>query len=408
MPKKAPELGALAVSRLGAGFHAVGGVDGLYLRIEGGTREWVLRYSAGSRRRKMGLGGYPSVTLAQARERARELRGQLANGKDPLNERTRAKRERAKAQARTLTFAQACGLYIEDKAHEWKNDKHRQQWENTLATYAFPLIGQTPVGEIDRADVLAVLRPIWFDKTETATRVRGRLEKVLDWAAVNEYRTSENPARWRGHLEVVLPKPAKIMQRRHHPAVPYKDVPAAIQKIISTGGLARWALLLCVLTAARTSEVLGAMWGEFDLNGRLWTVPAARMKAKREHRVPLSAQALRVLESLPRIEGCNYLFPSTKNNRHMSNMAMLVLMRRLNLKAVSGDVAVPHGFRSSFRDWAADCTTIPGDVAEMALAHAIENETEAAYRRGDMLQKRQALMAQWGVYCFSALPDFLS
>lgn len=300
-----------------------------------------------------------------------------------------------------ITFSKAASDYIADKEHEWKNDKHRQQWENTLATYAFPVIGQTPVGEVDRADILAILKPIWLEKTETARRLRGRLEKILDWAEVHEYREGANPARWSGHLEVILPKPSKVMNRRHHPAVPYKDVPLVVKKIMRCDGLSRFALIFTILTAARTSEVLGATWPEIDLDLRMWIVPAERMKANRIHRVPLSSQALEWLKRLPTFVGTEYLFPSRTGKASLSNMSMVALMRRLALRAASGEVAVPHGFRSSFRDWAADCTNFTGDVAEMALAHAIEDETEAAYRRGDMLQKRFDLMQRWGDYCFS-------
>lgn len=402
MPKVAKELGALAVSRLDKpGDHCVGGVPGLFLQINGSAKSWILRVVIGGKRRKAGLGSFPGVTLAQAREKAREARNQISRGIDPIDEKNRLKRLQAKEKAQMITFSKAASDYIADKEHEWKNDKHRQQWENTLATYAFPVIGQTPVGEVDRADILAILKPIWLEKTETARRLRGRLEKILDWAEVHEYREGANPARWSGHLEVILPKPSKVMNRRHHPAVPYKDVPLVVKKIMRCDGLSRFALIFTILTAARTSEVLGATWPEIDLDLRMWIVPAERMKANRIHRVPLSSQALEWLKRLPTFVGTEYLFPSRTGKASLSNMSMVALMRRLALRAASGEVAVPHGFRSSFRDWAADCTNFTGDVAEMALAHAIEDETEAAYRRGDMLQKRFDLMQRWGDYCFS-------
>lgn len=404
MPKITKELGALAVSRLNrTGDHFVGGVPGLFLQINGRAKSWILRFVIGGKRRKVGLGGYPGVTLAQAREKAREARNMIDQGIDPIDEKNKAKRLQAREKARALTFQKAAEDYIADKEQEWKNDKHRQQWKNTLATYAFPVIGKTPVGEVDRADILAILKPIWLEKTETAKRLRGRLEKILDWASVHEYRTGENPARWSGHLEVILPKPSKVMNRRHHPAVAYKEIPQAVKEIMRCDGLSRFALIFAILTAARTGEVLAATWSEIDTDLRMWIVPASRMKAKRIHRVPLSSQALEWLKRLPTFVGNDYLFPSRNRQGCLSNMSMLNLMRRLPLYAASGEIAVPHGFRSSFRDWAADCTDFPGDVAEMALAHAIEDETEAAYRRGDMLQKRFALMQQWGDYCFSKI-----
>ena len=393
MPKVSKELGALEVSRLRAdGTYAVGGVQDLYLRVEGASRAWVLRYSLHKQRRRMGLGAYPTVTLAQAREKAREAHALIAQGIDPIDERRQRLAQIELETAKKLTFREAAAKCIRAKSAEWSNAKHAGQWAATLETYAFPVVGDLNVGDIDTSHMLKILQPIWHEKTETATRVRGRVETVLDWATAHGSRSGLNPARWTGHLDQLLPKPTKVATVRHHEAVPYKDVRNVFAAICGIDGMGARALLLQILTAVRSGEVREAVWSEIDLESRVWTIPAERMKARREHRVPLSKQAVALLAGMPRVEGCDLVFPGTKK-QPLSDMTLTAVMRRMNM------TAVPHGFRSTFRDWAAECTDYPKDVVEMALAHTIENKVEAAYRRGDMLEKRAPLMQEWANHC---------
>lgn len=393
MPKLSRELTAIEVGRLRAeGAHAVGGVPGLYLQIIGGSRSWVLRFVVGKRRRRMGLGSYPGVTLAQVRDKARAARLMIEQGADPIQARLAHMDQAEAARSRALTFAKACEIFIAAREAEWRNSKHRQQWENSLATYAEPILGKMDVSEIQQDDVLKVLEPIWRTKTETASRVRGRIEQVLDWATVRRHRKGENPARWRGHLDKLLPKPTKIARVEHHPAVDVENVPAVVARIAVSDGMGAKALLFQLLTAARSGEVRGATWSEINLDAAVWQVPADRMKGKRSHRVALSRQAVQLLRALPRFENCDLVFASTRMSL-LSDMSLSAVMRRLKLEAV------PHGFRSSFRDWAAECTSYPRDLVEMALAHAIESKVEAAYRRRDMLARRAALMQDWADYC---------
>lgn len=394
MPKITRELTVKEVERLRAeGAHAVGGVPGLYLQILGGSRSWVYRFViASGTRRRMGLGPYPLIPLAKAREKAREARALVADGRDPITERADEGERAAAAQARAITFKKACALYIAAREEEWRSSKHRQQWENTLETYAEPVLGSMDVAAIDQDHVLKVLEPIWRKKTETASRVRSRIEIVLDWATARRHRKGENPARWRGHLDKLLPAPGKIREVRHHPAVPVADVPAVVREIAAKPGVAARALLLQVLTALRSGEVRGARWPEFELSLGVWNVPAERMKGKRPHRVPLSEQALQLLAQLPRYEQTDLLFPSQRDTM-LSDMSLTSVMRRMKLEAV------PHGFRSSFRDWGAELTSYPNELLEMALSHAIESKVEAAYRRGDMMARRLALMQDWADYC---------
>lgn len=393
MPKIPRELSALEVSRLKAeGTYAVGGVAGLYLRIEGGSRAWMLRFMVAGQRRRMGLGPYPGVMLAQARDLARAAHLKIDQGADPIDARRDQVRHARATKAKALSFKKACEKFIASREAEWRNVKHRDQWESSLARYAEPELGALDVSEIETRNIMKVLDPIWRTKTETATRVRGRIEQVLDWAAVRGHRAGENPARWRGHLDHLLPKPTKVAKVKHHPAVPVADAPAVCTDIAGMQGTAARALLFQVFTACRSGEARGATWGEIDLTQQLWTISAQRMKGKREHRVPLSRQAVELLQALPVIDDCDYLFPSTKRTP-LSDMSLTAVMRRMGLEAV------PHGFRSTFRDWAAETTHFPNEVLEMALAHAIGNKTEAAYRRGDLLAKRVALMQDWADYC---------
>lgn len=396
MPKITKELGALEVARLkGDGVYAVGGVAGLHLRIEGQGRSWVLRYVIHKARRRMGLGSFPTVTLAMARDQAREAHLKIRQGIDPLQERDELKAQRQLEQAKKLLFRDAARKCITAKSAEWSNAKHAGQWSATLETYAYPFIGEMDVTAIDTQHVLALLEPIWHTKTETASRVRGRVETVLDWAAVFIGHKMPNPARWTGHLDQILPKPTKIAKVQHHEAVPYKDVAQVVAGVSSAAGQGAKALLFQVLTAVRSGEAREAVWGEFDLEAGVWTIPAERMKARREHRVPLSKQALALLAGQAHREGCDYVFPSG-SGKALSDMTLTAVMRRMEL------TAVPHGFRSTFRDWAAECTDYDKDVVEMALAHTIESKVEAAYRRGDLLEKRSQLMQDWADHCTKA------
>jgi len=394
MPKKVTEMSALQVGRLKApGFYAIGGVAGLYLQVvESGARTWMLRAMMGGKRRDMGLGGFPDVTLAQAREKARSARQRLEEGVDPIEERRQARSALAASRAAAKTFEDCVEGFMKAKESEWRNPKHRQQWQNTLDTYAGPVMGQLLVGDVALPHVLKVLEPIWHDKTETATRVRGRIEQVLDWATVRGYRKGDNPARWKGHLDQLLAKPRKISKVEHHAAVAVDDVGAFLVDLRAMDGMGARALEFAVLTAARSGEVRGALWSEFDLKAQLWTVPAERMKGKVEHRVPLSKQAVELLEALPRFEKVEVVFPGVKG-QVLSDMTLSAVMRRMKVDAV------PHGFRSTFRDWSAERTNFPRDLAEMALAHVIESKVEAAYRRGDMLAKRLKMMQAWADYC---------
>lgn len=394
MPRKAPELSPLAVrNKKAPGFWPVGGVDGLYLNVtETGSRSWILRLTVGSKRREMGLGGFPDVTLEEARKRAREARNQVREGIDPVLERKKLVSALKAAQASELTFEKAAHGYITAHAEGWKNPKHRQQWENTLATYAYPHIGRMLVEDINHTHILAVLEPIWTTKTETATRVRGRIESVLDWATVRGHRKGDNPARWTGHLDQLLPQPSKVAKKEHFAAMPIGEMGAFMVKLRQQKGMAARALEFAVLTAARSGEVRGMCWEEVDMDAGLWIVPKERMKAGKEHRVPLSKQALHLLNTIERMHGSDLVFPAPRAGQ-LSDMSLTAVMRRMDSKAV------PHGFRSTFRDWVAERTNYPGDMAEMALAHKIADAVEAAYRRGDMLEKRRHMMQAWADFC---------
>jgi len=345
----------------------------------------------GTKRRDMGLGQFPGVTLAQAREKARKAREQIDQGEDPILMRQQAQSLLRAQQATALTFETAARAYIDAKSAEWKNAKHVGQWSATLETYAYPTLGKLHVGDIQQAHIVSMLEPIWSTKTETASRVRGRVENVLDWAKVRGYRTGENPARWRGHLDKLLPAPKKIAKVEHHPAVPVKQAAKFYAELREREGTAARALEFLTLTAARSGEVRGATWSEIDADAKLWIVPAARMKAKKEHRVPLSAAAIKLLETLPRFESTDLLFPGLKG-KVLSDMSIAAVMRRMELEYV------PHGLRSTFRDWVAECTGYPRELAERALAHTLTNAVEAAYHRSDVLEKRRAMMEAWAVF----------
>ena len=395
MVKKAKELSALAVARLVApGHYAVGGVAGLYLFVSGeSARSWVLRVMIGKKRRHVGLGGYPDVTLAQARDKARAAREQILNGIDPIAYRKAMASQIRAAQASEKTFEEAAKAYIDAHGDTWKNPKHRAQWVSTLETYAYPYMGKLQVRDVAQEHVLAALEPIWKTKNETASRVRGRIESVLDWATVRKYREGENPARWKGHLDKLLPAPSKVQKVEHHRALPIDGMPAFMVRLKDKDGMASRALEFLILTAARSGEVRGATWEEIDFESKVWIVPAERMKAGREHRVPLSDAALQLLQALPRLLHDNRLvFPATRGGV-LSDMTLTAVMRRMKA------AAVPHGFRSTFRDWVGEHTSHPRELAEQALAHALESKVEAAYRRGDALEKRRLMMEEWAEAC---------
>ena len=394
MPKIAKELTALAVNRLRrTGLHAVGGVNGLGLQVtKSGSRAWVLRVVVAGKRREFGVGGFPTVSLASARERARVMLDQLFDGIDPAEAKKQAKSALAAQRAKAVNFKTLAQQYISQHEASWKNAKHAAQWTATLETYAFPVCGHMVTSDIDTPTVLRVLEPIWLAKSETASRLRGRVEAVLDYAIARGLRQGPNPARWKGNLALTLPAKRKISPVEHHPAIPVKDVPKFYKLLHQREGTAARALEFLVLTAARSGEVRGAQWSEIDLNKKVWTVPAERMKARREHRVPLSTQAIDILKSLPSKKTGGLVFPGNKPTAKLSDMAMTALMRRMEVDAV------PHGLRSSFRDWVGEKTAHPREVAEMALAHVVANATEASYARGDLFEKRRSMMQDWAFY----------
>ncbi|APW46913.1 tyrosine-type recombinase/integrase [Rhodoferax antarcticus] len=395
MPKKAKEVSAIEISRLNApGMVAVGGVAGLYLHInKSGAKSWILRSKIGSKRRDMGLGGFPDVTLAGAKEKARRARDSIELGIDPITERKQAKSALSAKQATEKTFRQAALEYIDTHRDTWANVKHAAQWTATLETYAFPFMGDLLVCDVGQAHVLAALEPIWKTKTETATRVRGRIEKILDYATVRKYRTGENPARWKGHLEQLLPAPGKITKVEHHRALPVDAMGAFMADLRQREGTAARALEFAILCASRSGEVRGAKWSEFDLDAAIWVIPAVRMKAKVQHRVPLSAPLIQILNERSKdAKPDDLLFPAPRGGV-LSDMTLTALTRRMGIDAV------PHGFRSTFRDWAAERTNFPRELAEQALAHKLEDKVEAAYLRSDQLEKRRALMQSWADHC---------
>lgn len=398
MPRKLSNaLTPLAVKNARPGRHADGA--GLHLLVKpSGARSWVYRFMLNGKSRDVGLGaaGQGGMSLADARDEAAALRLRVKSGIDPLEERDReAAHALAAAQAAKVagtTFRDVATAYVAANEESWRNPKHRQQWRNTLDSYVYPVIGDLPVAEVETAHVLTILEPIWKGKAETASRIRGRIETVLDSAKARGYRQGENPARWRGHLAQILPTRTRL-SRGHHKAVPYEQIPAFVRALRAREAVAALALEFTILTAARSGEVIGATWAEVDLAKAIWTIPADRMKAAKEHRVPLSPRAVAILESLQPL-GSDYLFPGAKGG-NLSGMAMGMLMRRMKVDATV------HGFRSGFRDWAAECTGYAHEVAEMALAHAIENKVERAYRRGDLFDKRRRLMDDWATYCAS-------
>jgi integrase len=394
MPRKAAGLTARQVQTHKApGLFADGG--GLYLQVAAtGAKTWIFRFQIAGRRRDMGLGSVGVFTLAEARQKAADARRLAAEGVDPIEHRAGHAAASALAAAKAMTFKACADQYISSHQAGWRSPKSLTAWEGTLGAYVHPVFGALPVQAVDVGLVMKAIEPIWTTKPETAGRVRGRIESILDWATTRGYRTGDNPARWRGHLENLLPKRSKVRRIEHHAALAYPEIGDFMVDLRQQDGVAACALEFAILTAARTGEVIGARWDEISIAERLWTIPGERMKAGKEHRVPLSDAALAILDKLGAIRQSDHVFPGGKSGRPLSNMSMLMLLRRMG----RGDLTI-HGFRSSFRDWAAERTAFPAEVAEMALAHAVADKVEAAYRRGDLFEKRRQLAEAWARFC---------
>lgn len=401
MPKVAKELSALEVKNLPPGSHAVGGVAGLLLEVSStGGKTWLLRVRTGTKRREIGLGGYPSTSLSEARQKARAVRQQIAEGQDPVAQRQAQKAALLAQQASLKTFAWCVDSYLDGMEGQWKNAKHAAQWRSTLETYANPIIGKLAVQSVALPHILDVLNqaqadkgnaPLWDAKNETASRLRGRIEKVLDWATVHGYRDGLNPARWKGHLDAILKAPNKIQKTEHHKAIPYAEMNLFMKALRQQEGTGARALEFAILCAARSGEVRGATWAEFDLKKGLWTIPGERMKAGKPHTVPLSKQALQLIAAIEPTAGTDLVFPSPRG-KVLSDMTLTAVMRRMQLEAV------PHGFRSTFRTWGGEQTAYPRDMLEFSLAHTLENKVKAAYMHGTQIEKRRKLMQDWADY----------
>jgi integrase len=406
MAREIGKLKALDVSRASRpGYYGDGG--NLYLLVgPTGAKSWVFRYRVPapipdkpkhSRLREMGLGPTHALSLAEARERAREWRRERLDGIDPIEVR-RGRRAQAQLEAaKAMSFKECAEAYIKSHSAGWKNPKHAAQWPSTLEMYVYPIFGSLPVQGVEVGLVMKALEPIWMTKSETASRVRGRIEAVLDWATARGYRQGENPARWRGHLENLLPKKTKVRRVEHHAALPYAKLPEFMTELRQQEGVGAKELEFAILTVARTGEVMGAKWSEIDFEARLWTVPADRMKAGREYRVPLSEPALTILAAMREVREGEFVFPGGKANSPLSNMAFLMLLRRIS----RGDLTA-HGFRSTFSDWCSEQTNFPAEVREMALAHTVSGKVEAAYGRGDLFQKRRQVMDAWANFTTAA------
>jgi integrase len=400
MPKKAKDLTYVEFQELEEpGLHAVGGVRGLCIKIKpSGARSWILRAVVGKRRPDIGLGGFPEVSLGEARKRAREMRKMIDAGKDPLLEKRAARSALEAAQAKNVTFAQAAKRWHREKSKEFRNDKHAADWLSSLERYAFPVVGTTFVSDIELAHVIKILEPIWSTKTVTATRVRERIESVLGWAAVQGLRSGENPARWKGYLDKVLPAPRKLKERKHYPALPWQEVGEFMADLRSRKGMAARALEFQVLTASRTGAVRGATWPEIDLEARVWKVPVTRPKGHagtkltKPHTVHLTDEALALLRALPRLDDSEFVFTSNRGGQ-MSDMAILQTLKRMRTDIV------PHGFRSTFKDWARNSTSFADEVSELALAHVNSDATRSAYARDGMLSQRAEMLEAWAAYC---------
>lgn len=417
MPRQSKKLTALAVDRIKkVGWHSVG--EGLWLQVKAsGSRSWLFRYMLQGKPHGMGLGQYPVVSLAKAREEAAKCKALLVEGEDPIAARDSGREQERLEAARKQTFKQCAEAFIESHKSGWRNPKSESQWKASLEVYVYPLLGDLPVQDIDTTLVLKVLEQkksnfkgvrFWNARPETASRIRNRVENVLDWAAARDFRRGENPARWRGHLENLLPKRAKLVQVTHHAALQYEQIGDFLRKLRKLDGIGVDAFELLILTASRTSEILGANWGEFDLEKRLWVIPAGRIKAGREHRVPLSGRAVEILRGLKTTAADNgqqrgvdgFVFAGRLGAKPLSKMGLLSLLKRMGCR---GDVTV-HGFRSTFRDWCAEQTAFPREVAEAALAHSSGDKVEQAYMRSDLFEKRRRLMDAWAEYCLKPTP----
>lgn len=404
MPKKVRELSATEVKRLKHsiskttgkpynGLHPVGGVAGLLMQVTPtGAKSWIYRTTVGGKRRNIGLGGFPDVTLAGAREKAREYRELIERGIDPVEQRQAARQSLIAERNKTLTFDDAARQFLAVKSREFKNPKHVQQWENTLSTYANPVIGKMAVSDIQLPHVVQVLEPIWHTKTETAGRVRGRIEKVLAWATVSGFRTGDNPARLKDNVDLALGKPSKIKKAKHFTALPYAELPDFMAELSKRPAVSARALEFAILTAARSGEVRGATWDEIDLDAAVWTIPADRMKAGKPHKVPLCPDAVDILREIPRFEGSEFIFTAPRGGK-FSDVALTALLKRMDIKATA------HGFRSTFKDWAREQTAYADEVSELALAHVNSDATRAAYARSELIDKRRLLMQEWANFC---------
>ena len=367
--------------------------DGLYLSIsKSGAKSWIFKYDFQGKRHEIGLGSVKAVSLSHARQKTLECRRQILEGINPLLAKIKAKQQSALERARTVTFDECAAAYIKAHKETWKNPKHVQQWENTLETYASPVIGQLSVAGVNTSMIVRILNPIWKSKTVTAIRVRARIERVLDWARVAGYRTGDNPARWKGYLDKMLAAPNKVAKTNHFAALPWPEIATFMTVLRQQQGISARAVEFAILTATRSGEVRCATWSEINTDEAVWTIPAQRMKAGKKHRVPLSAQALSLLKAMPQVN--EYIFPGSKEGKPLSDMSLTAVLRRMGRK----DITV-HGFRSTFRDWCAEFSDFDRTVAEHALAHKLPDKTEAAYQRGDMLGKRAALMTAWADYC---------
>lgn len=420
MPKKAKELSALSVAKIkDNGRHAVGGVGGLHLRIVNNSRAWVLRVVVGQRfdengkmhlhRRDIGLGSYPEVSLAEARAKAQELKAQIRNGIDPIQQKQDQLQALRIQKLRNRTFRECAQVVIANKSRELKNQKHIAQWSSTLETYIYPTLGDISISTITKVDIAKVLEPIWAEKNETAKRLRGRIETIFDYAKAMEYFEGDNPAEWKGNLEPILGNLKQVS--RPHPSLPYNQVSTFVQHLRQKDGISPKALEFAILTACRSGEIFGATWQEIDFKNKVWTIPKERMKAEKEHRVPLSESAIELLKSIQtNIKPQNYIFPAPRGSGMLSDMSLTALIKRMHEQKLKENglgyidpkqnrVITTHGFRSTFRDWSADMTDYPREVCEHVLAHKLPDEVEAAYLRGAYLEKRKSLMADWAVFC---------
>ena len=420
MPKKSKALSALSVAKIKApGRHSVGGVDGLCLNVEGNSRVWILRAVVGKRldkdgklkphRRDIGIGPYPEVSLAEARSKATELRLQIRSGIDPIAHKQQQLEKLHVQQLRNKTFMECANVVIANKTRELKNEKHIGQWSSTLETYIYPALADLSISNISKVDIVAVLEPIWIEKNETAKRIRGRIETIFDYAKAMGYFEGDNPAEWKGNLEPIL---GNLKQEsRPHPSLPYEQVAEFIHHLRQKKGISPKALEFAILTACRSAEVFGAKWQEIDFKNKVWTIPKERMKAEKEHRVPLSQESIALLESIQdHTQPQDFIFPTPRSGEMLSDMSLTTLIKRMHeqklkenglgyIDSKQNRVITTHGFRSTFRDWSADKTDYPREVCEHVLAHKLPDEVEAAYLRGAYLEKRKSLMADWAKFC---------